>query len=625
MSVSKAIVSMVCVAGLAAAAQAQSSLTLFHNNDGESKLLGSNGFGGFDSFLGELNQARDAATTAGRDTLTISSGDNFLAGLAFQASQQRVGGSPAGSIDPINQNYYDALALSATGYDAITLGNHDFDFGPTVLDDFIGGYRNAGGAAPFLSANLDFSGDANLNTRVTNGDIAASTVVTATSGTQYGIIGVTTPRLPQISSPGGVAPTGNDLASVAAAINSEVNSLTTGGVNHIILSGHLQALSQDQDLVSMLSGVDVIIAGGGSDLLKNTPDDLTNNPFQPDIDGPYPIVSTNTDADGRNVALVTTVGEYRYLGELEVEFDLAGNVTAAGGIQFDANGNPITPITRTGDAILIDPATSPKATGTFNGIDIQNDILNPLAADVASLEAQVVGSTSVSLDGRRSSVRTKQTNLGSLITDAYLDRAQEAGGLTGDPVIAVTNGGGIRNDSVISPGALTAGDVINILPFANSLVVLNGLTVPDLVSALEHAVSEVENEDGRFLQIGGFSFVYDENTGEVLEVALESGATLFTQTDGDLFGGTLDLVTNSFTGAGGDGFDEFAALSGFDTGIAYADVLRDFIEDELSGVVTQAAYPMVQNVIIAIPEPGTWILAALGGLVAFGGRRRSAA
>jgi 2',3'-cyclic-nucleotide 2'-phosphodiesterase (5'-nucleotidase family) len=60
---------------------AASSLTLFHNNDGESKLLGSTGFGGIDYFIGALNQARSDATLNGRDVLTISSGDNFLAGL----------------------------------------------------------------------------------------------------------------------------------------------------------------------------------------------------------------------------------------------------------------------------------------------------------------------------------------------------------------------------------------------------------------------------------------------------------------------------------------------------------------------------------------------------------------
>jgi len=129
-----------------------SSLTLFHNNDGESKLFGDANFGGVAHFKTTLDNLRTA--NAGRDQLTISSGDNFLAGLAFNAS---LSSGPLGS-----RTYYDALAMQQIGYDAITIGNHDFDFGPAVLADFIGYYNTQGGTAPFLSANLNFSGESAL-------------------------------------------------------------------------------------------------------------------------------------------------------------------------------------------------------------------------------------------------------------------------------------------------------------------------------------------------------------------------------------------------------------------------------------------------------------------------------
>jgi 2',3'-cyclic-nucleotide 2'-phosphodiesterase (5'-nucleotidase family) len=136
-------IAAVCLA-VASATVSATSLTLFHNNDGESTLLGSNGFGTFATFLGELETARDAASSAGRDVLTLSSGDNFLAGIAFEASQnRRIDAGGIGSsygADNKSSNYYDAMALAVVGYDAITLGNHDFDFGPDVLADFIGGY-----------------------------------------------------------------------------------------------------------------------------------------------------------------------------------------------------------------------------------------------------------------------------------------------------------------------------------------------------------------------------------------------------------------------------------------------------------------------------------------------------
>ncbi|MEM1434127.1 MAG: 5'-nucleotidase C-terminal domain-containing protein [Pseudomonadota bacterium] len=598
----KAIASAALVAMTGQAVAVPTTLSLFHNNDGESKLLGSNGFGGLDGFLGELNGARSAAATAGNDVLTVSSGDNFLAGLAFEASQQRVGSAPAGSLGN-GQNYYDALALAAIGYDAITIGNHEFDFGPDVLADFITGYNNAGGAAPFLSANLDFSGEANLAALESAGSIASSTVVVGASGESYGIIGATTENLETVSSPGGVT-----VGAVAAAVNAEVAALESMGVDRIILSSHLQGLDSEQELISAISGVDVVIAGGGDELLTNTQDALTENPFQPNIDGPYPVISTDTDLDGNSVAIVTTVGEYRYIGELTVDFDMDGNVTGV-------NGNPI----------LIDPDTATIATGLQNGINIQSEILAPLAEEVAVLEAQVIGSTDVALDGLRASVRGMETNLGNLIADAFVWQAEQVGGLTGAPVIAVSNGGGIRNDGVILPGELTAADIFGILPFANSVVVLNGLTVSDLVSALENSVSDFPGTGGQFLQISGFRFTFSEDDNSIQSITLDDGTLVYTAAGGDLFGGTLDLVTNSFLAGGGDGYDEFAPLNAFDLSVNYGEALRRFIELELEGMVSGDQYPEggVGRIATAVgvAEPGPLGL-MLVGVVALLVRRR---
>jgi len=616
---------------------AASSLTLFHNNDGESKLLGSAGFGGFDYFLGELDAARTAAA-ASRDVLTVSSGDNILAGLAWNASENRVS-NPAGASNA--QNYYDALALTAAQYDAITIGNHEFDFGPAVLDDFIGGYRAAGGAAPFLSANLDFSADAGLNSRVGSGHIAPSTtVVGGVSGQKYGIIGVTTPRIQTISSGSPVEPidgatdgntSGLDLQDIADAVNAQVTALQGNGVDRIILSGHLQGLNEDEALVSLISGVDVIIAGGGDELLKNNDDALTLDPFQPNISDEYPeypAISTDTDLDGRNVPIVTTAGEYRYVGQLEVDFDANGNVIAAGGLTFDVNGQ-VNGGSRNGDPILVDPDTSTnQATGVFNGIDIQNDIMNPLAADVAALEATVVGNSAVDLNHLRDGgVRTEETNIGNAIADAFVWQADQIVELTTGRTVGVTNGGGIRGDTITPAGDLTAGDAIDILPFANSVVVIEDIDVADLISALEHAVSNVENVDGRFLQVSGLEFVYDIKApvgDRLVSVELEDGTVLY---DIDLGGqqdfGVLDLVTNSFTAGGGDDFDEFAAYFATDVSVNYGDAFVNYIQNALGGTITAADYPVGgEGRITQIPEPASIALLGLGGLALL--RRRSA-
>ncbi|WP_295884718.1 5'-nucleotidase C-terminal domain-containing protein [uncultured Thiohalocapsa sp.] len=578
--------------GLAAPQASAASLTLFHNNDGESKLLGSNGFGGFDYFLTELETARNAAIGAGRDVLTLSSGDNFLAGIAFESSQRRrdaVGGIGYGA-DNIDNNYYDALALATTGYDAITLGNHDFDFGPDVLADFIGGYQAAGGTAPFLSANLDFSGEANLASLVGSSGIAKSTIVSRGSE-QYGIIGATTERLDVISSPGNVT-----INDVATAVQAEINTLEGAGVNKIILSSHLQAIEEEIALAGQLRGVDVIIAGGGDELLANSPDALSSNPFQPNISGPYP--TTATDADGNAVPVVTTIGEYRYVGELEVEFNAAGEVTAF-------NGDPI----------LVDPDTGTAATGTRGSspaIDIQNDIMVPLQADYDAIAAEQVGSTEVFLDGIRENVRSGETNLGNLIADAFVFSAQQLGTLDADAIVGMTNGGGIRDS--INAGNVTNADVISVLPFANSLAVIEDFTVEELLETLNHAVAELPDDDGRFLQVSGIKFEYHKDTNEVVNIYLADGTHLFTASMGVLVGDdfTIDLVTNSFTAGGGDGYDVLSDRSFVDFGISYAEALRRYIRDGLGGTVTGALYGSTEGRIAATPVPATLGILLLG-------------
>lgn len=126
------------------------TVTILHNNDGESQLLnagsGLEEYGGAARFVTLVNQIKGQSI----NPIMLSSGDNFLAGPEFAASMN----------DGV---YYDAEVLNAIGYNAIVIGNHDFDFGPDVLADFIGAVDSS---IPYLSANLDFSGEANLDALV---------------------------------------------------------------------------------------------------------------------------------------------------------------------------------------------------------------------------------------------------------------------------------------------------------------------------------------------------------------------------------------------------------------------------------------------------------------------------
>lgn len=563
------------------------SLTLFHNNDGESKLQGDANFGGIDAYVNTLNVLR--TLSYGRDQLTISSGDNFLAGSAFNAS---LNSGPLGA-----RTYFDGLALAAIQYDAITLGNHDFDFGPEVLADFINFYKANGGTATYLSSNLDFSAESSLQALVNDGSIAKSSIVTR--GTEkYGIIGATTQTLDIVSNPGGVV--AND---VLTAVQAEVTALQNAGVNKIILSSHLQSINNELALVQQLRGVDVVIAGGGDELLINT-DNARNSASQ--ASGNYPL--TVQDADGKNVAVVTTVGEYLYVGKLDVEFDDNGEVVNVSG----------------------EPVVVQKATNA----NVQATILDPLADATAAANAAQIGTTNVFLEHSQGDtngprvIRDRETNLGNLVADAFVWAVQnEVMDLSpGATLIGLTNGGGIREDlDNDQNGIITQGEAQAVLPFPNTMAVVKNMDVATLVAALENSVSALLpgqiGSNGRFGHISGISFDYNRalaSGSRVLEVRLADGTVIWTKADGDLYGGTFDLATNSFLAATGtpDGYD-FGGLERVILSTGYADALIGYITQALGGVVDGADYPLGgEGRINAVPLPAAaWLmLSALGGL-----------
>ncbi|MHC4833989.1 MAG: metallophosphoesterase family protein, partial [Planctomycetota bacterium] len=271
--------------GVAFAGGDSFTLTLLHNNDGESKLISTStsqpDFGSVARFATVVANARAAAP--GGNSLLVTSGDNFLAGPEWNCGTQN--GVP----------FLDSVALTEIGFDAFCLGNHDFDFGPDVLAEFIEGVANG---APFLSANLDFSAEANLAALEAAGRIAPSTVVEV-GGRQIGIVGATTPNLPSISSPGDVVVD----PDVRAAVQAQIDALLADGVDIVILTSHLQSIGEDLALIPTLSGVDIAIAGGGDDLLANP-----GTPLLPGDEavGPYPAIAT--DADGRTVPVVSVSG-----------------------------------------------------------------------------------------------------------------------------------------------------------------------------------------------------------------------------------------------------------------------------------------------------------------------------
>lgn len=636
-------------ASLAAApsAMGQYSLTVLHNNDGESDLLGGTGnAGSVAEFKTLLDTTRSFYLGEGHGVVTISSGDNFLPSPEFQAS---LDSGPLGG-----RTYFDAIAVDAFDYDAVILGNHDFDAGPDVLADFIA----QTGGTQYLSSNLDFSGEAALQNLFTAGQIAPSTTVTVstTAGNKtVGIIGATTENLPFITSPGAVT-----VGDVTTAVQAQVNALA-GTVDHIIVASHLQGLGEDQALAASLTGpVDLLIAGGGDEFLVDAaapspqtvyggsaPPSIVDTaaPAPGDIDGLYPTLSSG-------VPIVTTPGEYDWLGRITLDFDAAGNL-----LGVDASSN------------------LQENTGFTADANLQADVVTPVENFVAGLAADVIATSSQKLfgNGDRDIIRAEEAALGNLITDAFFDRAiTEAPGTGVDtPDFAFLNGGGIRDD--VEVGDVSVLTTFDLLPFASSLAVVEDVTADDLKLIFENAYSRTEDGDptpngpngqgidadranvggtGRFLQVSeGVEVVYDitadalvlDNQGNVVtsgqrilsliindEVVVEDGlvvsASTFDIATGDFIAGGGDQIFNAnylsqayaFTrlldSSDGSLLGDQETLEGYLRALAGGDPSFDIASDLRYDLTPDGR-------ITAIPEPTAAALLSLGGLALLGRRR----
>ncbi|MDA0729829.1 MAG: choice-of-anchor I family protein [Bacteroidetes bacterium] len=539
------------------------TLRVLHNNDGESSLLN------VDHFAAVLAGERAAAEVEGIPSIMLSSGDNFLAGFVFNYSQQ-------------TGIYYDAMALDRLNYDALCLGNHDFDYGTEVLADFINSYELS--TPPYLSANLDFSTDANLAPLETAGRLAASTIITK-GGEQIGIIGLTTPELSGISSPGDVG-VGQDVVS---AVMTEVTVLENAGVNKIILVSHMQSVTTDVELAAQLTGIDLIIAGGGDQLLTNN----ENYAGAYDVYGEYPL--TYSDADGAPVYIVTTIGNYNFLGSLKLTFDANGVITST---HIDES-----------DVIEV-----PSGENDPFDLDMYNDVVAPLEAALG--EENVIATTEIAWDVRKPVIRSHENGIGSIVADSYLAKAQEWAATDAEvdmPVFGMANGGGIRSNTIYSAGPITDQDIQNILPFPNYIAIMEDVPAEVVKRVLENAYSqlttnvngEVVSDDGRFAHISGGVVTYDLsgeaythdasgatiNPGSRIVSLVLADGTVVVENGMSVDGVTVDMASVDFSMNGGDfyPFDQ-AGQPVLVSEYLALDAFEQFLVEDLGGFVMAADY-----------------------------------
>ncbi|PPD53915.1 MAG: alkaline phosphatase [Methylotenera sp.] len=574
-------------------------VTVLHVGDQESWLLSAQGnlrdntsqalsfYGGIDRLATVIANAQASATAAGRTVIKLNAGDAFLPGPRFTASLVNlVNSHPDGG-----QDFYDSIAMRQIGFDATTFGNHEFDVGPTTAARFA-----AVSNTTYLSLNLNFDATPEFSALKTAGLVAPSKIITTTGGKKIGIIGATTPLLPSISSPGAVnlinfsaANTEQqNLLALVSLVQAEVDRLRNSeGVNTVILMSHLQnAANEISIVVPALTGVDLVVSGGGHELMAD-PDDLIIGTA---VSGIAPTYNTHpvfaTSLDGKQVPVLTSHFGNRYVGEVNLTVnDETGALTSIDSTRM----------------IRVTGATADADRVTGNAA-INAQVVAPVSNYIAALNAQIIGTTATRLNGARTSactptpctfpagVRNAETNLGNLVADAMR--------FAGNADVAIQNSGGIRT-SVAVAGNVSVGDTFNILPFTNLVKRAPVMNAAQLKDLLEHSVATTSPfglENGRFAQVSGIKVTYNSTntprnsaavaasvgTGNrVQRVVLDDGTVLV---DGGVVVNTtrtFSFATIDFTANGGDGYPFAFNNVVFENSpftITYQEALANFIQ-----------------------------------------------
>ncbi len=381
-------------------AMADYSLTVLHTNDFHARFEPiskyDSGCSAEDNTEGKcfggsarLQTAIEEARSRTNNSILVDGGDQFQGTLFYTYYK----GSLAAEM------------MNQMGYDAMTVGNHEFDDGPEVLRGFMDAVN-----FPVLMSNADVSGEPMLHDK-----LAKSTVI-GRGGEKLGLIGLTPQDTDELASPG----PNIIFTDPVQAVQGEVDKLTEMGVNKIIVLSH-SGYGVDQKVAAETTGVDIIVGGHTNTLLSNTNERA---------EGPYPTMVGST-------AIVSAYAYGKFLGELNVTFDDDGNIT-------EAKGEPL----------IMD--------GGVHEHEATKARIAEAAAPLEEIRQRVVANTAEAIDGERGSCRAMECAMGNIIADAMLDRVKDQG-----IQIAIQNGGGIR--ASIDAGDVTMGEVLTVLPFQNTL------------------------------------------------------------------------------------------------------------------------------------------------------------
>lgn len=468
-----------------------------HNNDSHAHL------DNVAKFVTAVKEVRAQKPNA----LLLNAGDVFSGTLYFNVFQGEA----------------DLEFMNLLGYDAMVLGNHEFDLGSSpeghkALADFIRGAR-----FPFVSSNIDFSADADLqglfsdrissdpdNGRIYNG------IIKEVNGEKIGIFGLTTEETADISSPGNVK-----FENYLEEAEKAVKAFEGQGVDKIIALTHIgfddnPAIDNDLILAESVDGIDIIV--GGHSHTK--------------LDKPV-VIDKKENGQAKDPTIIVQGQEYhKYLGTLDVTFDENGVIVSHEGELLDVS--------------------------TYRDDQDALNKLAPFKEEVEKVSNTEIGvDAPVALENPRdndNSVRKNETILGNLITDGMLSKAKN---YEANVIMALQNGGGIR--APINAGPITNGDVITVLPFGNTLATMK-ITGAELKQAFEISLGNLPNENGGFLHVSGGKVEYDSSKPKgqrVVRISYKNEQGEFVEIQDNE---EYVIATNAFTAKGGDGYDVFEKI-----------------------------------------------------------------
>jgi 5'-nucleotidase/UDP-sugar diphosphatase len=509
--------------------------------------------GGFPRLVSGVEEAR----AIDPDALLLMAGDAVQGTLYFTKYEGRV----------------EAEFMDLMGFDAMVTGNHEFDKGPSWLAGFISEVD-----FPVIAANIDTSRDDYLN-----GAINPS-VVKDIDGHTVGIIGLVTPDTPETSNPG------DNIAfyDQIARAKKMVKKLEKAGVNKIIALTHL-GYERDKDLARRVKGIDVVIGGHTHTLLGDFDE------FGLKSEGPYP--TRVTGPEGHDVCIAQAWRWGMVLGRLTVQFDKEGVVTECSGNPSLLVGDTFTQKDDSGKNVEVDEADKGRILAIIKASPmievVQEDpaalaLRAPYKQGIEEMQSEVIAEIGedlwhVRVPGTVHAISGETMQHGSYLAPIVADSMLWKARSTGRHIhMAIENAGGVRTS--LKKGALTIGDVYELFPFGNTLVVLK-LNGKQVRAILEQAVSRasVLDRDGAFPYVAGMRYHADMTKPEnkrILSVEIKGADDKWKPLDRRA---VYTVAINSYLAQGGDGYEllKEAASScpDCDTGFNDAEIFMEYAQE----------------------------------------------